>query len=308
MNGAILGLHPVTAMARDPNVCLAFYTRVLGLRLVKRTVNFDDPFTYHLYFGDRVGSPGSLLTHFPDPDARSGVHGTPEIFETVLSVRRGSLGRWRTRLERHGVEQRTVRFGEEERVVFCDPDGTALAIREGAEFGAELVQSEDAVPVLGRVAIRVADPGTTAEFLVRTLGFGLLGDADDRLVLGVGDESAPPTLGIVRDRGHTRARFGAGVVHHVAWRTPDDSSQSFVRRTLLGAGAAVSEPKDRSYFRSIYARIPGGVIFEFATDGPGFAVDEPTERLGRSLCLPREHEAKRSQIENSLVPLEDVGA
>ena len=190
--------------------------------------------------------------------------------------------------------------------MFRDPEGMGLSIREDGRLEVGPSRAELASPALGRVAIRVPDAEVTAGFLVETLGFRFCGNAGDRTLLGVGGELVPPTLEIVGDRACARARLGAGVVHHAACRTPDDSSQASVRQKLLNAGVAVSEPKDRSYFRSIYARIPGGVIIEIATDGPGFAIDEPVERLGRSLRLPSEHEAARAQIESRLAPLDDL--
>jgi glyoxalase family protein len=304
----ITGVHHVTALAGDPRENHAFYTEVLGLRLVKRTVNFDDPTTYHLYFGDRVGSPGTLLTHFPHPHARPGVHGSPEIRETLLRAPMGSFGYWGERLAKFGVAARVVDASGGPRLAFEDPHGMRFALTESdAAAGVDVytdggVDAVHAIMGIEGATIFVPSVDETAGFLSDVLGFTVEA-ADERgarlrLLDGPGQrlELAPPD-------GDGGSRLGAGVVHHIAWRVPSDAAQAELAERLVAAGLNVTPQQDRQYFRSIYFRIPGGVIFEVATDGPGFDVDEPVDALGESIKLPPQYEPRREEIENGLVRL-----
>ncbi|MFG0274110.1 MAG: VOC family protein [Phycisphaerales bacterium] len=306
----LTGLHHITAIAGDARRNLAFYTDALGLRLVKRTVNFDDPFTWHLYYGDEVGRPGTLITHFPHMRAARGRHGTGEIRESVLRAPAGALGWWRDRLESRGVgvEQHT-RFGRE-RLAFADPDGMRIAIIEadGASeqqgFTGAGVDAAHALTSIDRAVIHSADAGATVAFLADTLGFAVGPQEDDRteLTLPNGDG-----VEVVDDPAGEPTRMAAGIVHHVAWRVPDEATQARVAESLRAARLAVTPVMDRQYFKSIYFRIPGGVIFEVATDGPGFQVDESRADLGSALRLPPQYEARRAEIESRLEPLEAAG-
>ncbi len=291
----VTGLHHVTAFAKDPRANLRFYTEVLGLRLVKRTVNFDDPLTYHLYYGDEQGSPGTLLTHFPHPNAKRGRHGSPEIIETILGIPRGSADAWQERLRGHGVD---VERGDD-RVAFEDHDGMRFAL---VEIGAP--DDAHAIRRIEGVAIRVPDVGETVGFLRELLGFRIESSGADRAVLTAGDEHEPQRIELVHAPVDPRTSMGAGTVHHVAWRVPDNAAQARAAAALRDARVPVTPVMDRQYFRSIYFRIPAGVVFEIATDGPGFAIDEPAASLGSALRLPPQYEPRRAEIEAHLVPLD----
>jgi glyoxalase family protein len=290
----LTGLHHVTAFAKDPVANHDFYTRVLGMRMVKKTVNFDDPLTYHLYYADHNGSPGTLLTHFPHPNAKPGAHGSPEISETLLAVAPGALDAWSDRLRAAGVETRDVEVAGEPRLAFADHDDMRFALVE-REHGAV-----DAVDRVEGVVVRVADLDAAASFLRDTLGFEDAAGADKRVRMTVGDSAVE----LVHAPDDTPPNMRAGIVHHVAWRVPDDDAQRRVIDLLEAARIGVTPVQDRKYFRSIYFRIPGGVNFEVATDGPGFDVDEPLDTLGTTLQLPDQYEPRRDEIEAHLVPLD----
>ncbi len=298
MPSSLTGLHHVTALAKSPRENLDFYTRVLGLRLIKRTVNYDDPLTYHLYYGDEAGSPGTLLTHFPQPHAKRGRHGAPEIRETVLRTSLRSLQTWRERLGARGVDVSEEESFGRTRLVFDDPHGMRLALVEGEGGDGDGIEAVDAVAV--HLSRRVDE---AQRFLSDALGFRDVGRDGGRRRLAVGNEDAG-ALELVETAGVGRGEMGAGTVHHVAWRTPDEAAQRDVAERVRSAGVEVTPMIDRQYFRSIYFRIPAGVIFEVATDGPGFEVDESREALGSSLVLPPQHEPRRAEIEAHLAPLD----
>ncbi|MEM1181058.1 MAG: ring-cleaving dioxygenase [Acidobacteriota bacterium] len=292
----ILGLHHVTAIASDPQRNLDFYAGVLGLRLVKKTVNFDDPGTYHLYFGDAEGSPGSILTFFPWPGARQGHAGNGQTQTTTFAAPASSLGDWRRRLAAAGVAvEELERFGDKV-LRFTDPDGLGLEVAGSAPEGDGTLQGFDAV------TLQVADGELTTAAL-QVLGFRDVASEGHRRRFEVADGGVGARVDVVVTPQAPRARSGAGTVHHVAFRNADDASQAEWRGYLGAAGLWPTDVKDRQYFHSIYFREPGGVLFELATDPPGFAVDEAPESLGEGLMLPPWFEARRSQIEASLPPL-----
>ena len=305
----IPGIHHVTAIASDPQANFDFYARVLGLRLVKKTVNFDDPKTYHFYFGDARGRPGTLMTFFPWPGAHRGVAGAGQASATAFAVPRGALGYWAERLPRHGVDVDTAERADGEVLKLADPDGLRLELVERDDLGAW--QSWTLGPVPGRQAIAgingvtlaEADPEATAAFLTGQLGFRALDPAGSRLRFAAGDGGAGTRVDLVT-AGASRGRIAAGSVHHVAFRLADDDAQSRWRDGLAAGGVAVTPVQDRCYFHSIYFREPGGVLFELATDPPGFGVDEAPEELGTGLRLPDFLEPSRPAIEGSLVPLD----
>ncbi len=306
----VLGIHHVTAIASDPQRNLDFYTGVLGLRLVKRTVNFDDPETYHLYFGDDIGNPGSLLTFFPWPGARRGRQGSGQVAVTSFAVPPGALGFWLQRLLHHGVAyegpgKRPSDAGESERVIsFKDQDGLLLEIvaHPGAEtrsaWGeAPGIPREHAIHGFHRVTLWVERGEPTERVLVDTLGMRPMGEDGATRRFAAGD-GGPGMLVDVRTVGGFPEGVGsAGTVHHVAWRVADDAAQLELREQVIGAGLAPTPVIDRQYFHSVYFREPGDVLFELATDPPGFTVDEPVERLGESLMLPPKYEPLRAEIE-----------
>jgi len=303
-------LHHITAIAADPAANLAFYRDVLGLRLVKRTVNFDDPGTYHLYYGDGLGSPGTILTFFPYVGAAEGRHGTGQAEEIALAIPPAALGFWIERLAARGVacEQPAKRFGETV-LALRDPDGlmlelvtdAAAAARPGFAVGD--IPAEHAVRGFHGITLWLDDVAPTASVLTAVLGYeaGPVEGARHRFVHpGEG-------LGRVVDlrvaAGFWRGAQGAGTIHHVAFRAEDDAAQAAATAALSPMGLRVTPQQDRTYFRSTYFREPGGVLFEIATDAPGFAIDEPAERLGEALMLPARYERHRAEIEAVLPKL-----
>jgi len=305
---AVSGIHHVTAIASAPQPNLDFYASVLGLRLVKKTVNFDAPDVYHFYFGDEGGSPGTILTFFPFPDAARGERGTGEISSVALHAPLYSLGFWAGHLARHGVqfEGPLSRFGEEF-IAFEDSDGLRLEIvfaGEGdipgslPERGG--VPRESAIRRIAGVTCDLRDMGPTEELLSGMLGVRRTGKEGKRARFTVGDGAEASAIDIRTIPGSGRGRQSAGSVHHIAWRTPSPEDQREWRLRLVDAGLSVTEVLDRKYFQSIYFREPGGILFEIATDPPGFAVDEPPAALGSGLQLPAWLEAERGKIERIL--------
>jgi glyoxalase family protein len=304
------GLHHVTAIATDPQANVDFYTRTLGLRLVKQTVNFDSPANYHLYYGDEQGSPSSLITFFPWPDVPRGRQGAGMSTATAFSVPETSLGWWHERLRGLGVDTDAPRSRDTEEVLtFRDPDGIVidLVATEGDDRsgwdGVADVPAEHAVRGLHAITLseRVMDPSAT--MLTDLLGMSLAGEDGDRARFGMaGGESGAlvdVTAGVA-DRGLQ----AGGTVHHVAFRAPDLATMTLWQHELIERGVRVTEILDRQYFKSIYFREPGGVLFEIATDAPGFAVDEPLLELGQKLKLPPWLEPDREQIAAALPRLQ----
>lgn len=305
----IVGLHHVTAIASDPQRNLDFYTEVLGLRFVKRTVNFDDPGTYHLYFGDDAGTPGSILTFFAWPHATRGRVGAGETSATAFVVPTSSLEFWEGRLLAAGtpVEHLGDRFSEPV-LSFSDPDGMRVEII-GNDAAVEALPSRTAtVPaqhaIRGFHGVTLCEAGfeLTARVL-EIMGFHQKGQESNRIRF----VSPSPALGgnvdILTQPKRVYGMMGAGSVHHIAFRVPTDQAQADWRELLSEVPLNVTPVLDRIYFHSIYFREPGGVLFEMATDPPGFAFDEPIEHLGESLKLPPWLESYRSQIAGALPPI-----
>jgi glyoxalase family protein len=300
----ITGLHHVTAIAGEPQANINFYTAVLGLRLVKRTVNYDDPATYHFYFGDATGSPGSLITFFPWRGIPRGRTGTGQVNAVAFSIGEESIDDWMQQLQtsRVAYEGPVNRFGE---VVLSMHDPAGLLI--------ELVATNDEQPNNEDVAVRedsiqgvhhveAAEEGyeSTARLLTDVLGFKLIKESGNRFRFSA---NGAGFIDLLCMPSAAPGVMGSGTVHHIALRTPDDEQQKAWRNRLVSLGYNVSPIIDRQYFHSIYFREPGGVLFEIATDGPGFAVDEAPEKLGETLTLPRWLEPLRHQIERDLPPI-----
>ena len=308
------GLHHVTAIAGNPLRNLDFYTRILGLRLVKRTVNFDDPGTYHFYYGDETGSPGTVLTFFPWEHAVKGRVGVGETDETAFRVPASALGYWTQRFVEKGVAHETIekRFGASV-LPFADPDGTSLALvgvpdpDDAPGWSNGDIPAEHAIRGFFGVTLLLADATRTGALLTDVLGFNEAGREGSTVrYRAVG--SAPGAVVDIREaKGLEHGRQGRGSVHHIAFRAADDAEQAAMARKLVSAhGVRPTDQRDRCYFRSIYFREPGGVLFEVATDIPGFTLDEPAASLGRALKLPPFLEPQRARIEKVLPPLEAV--
>ena len=311
----IQGIHHVTAIASDPQRNVDFYAGVLGLRLVKRTVNFDDPQTYHLYYGDEVGTPGSIMTFFPWPGARRGRVGAGQVAVTSFSVLPSAIGFWIERLVRHGIKyQGPARRGAgddvEQVIAFTDHDGLMLEIvgHPGAESrpawaDAPGIPKEHAIHGFHAVTLWLEDAAASERVLTGTLDFKPVREdgTTRRYAAGDGGPGSIVDLRTIGDFAHGAG--GAGTVHHVAFRVPDDAAELRVRSRVTGAGLRPTPVIDRNYFHSVYFREPGGVLFELATNPPGFAIDEPVEHLGEKLMLPPQYEPHRSEIEAVLPPI-----
>lgn len=305
----ITGLHHVTAMAGDAQGNLDFYAGVIGMRLVKRSVNQDDPGTYHLFYADGEGAPGSDLTFFPwGAAAPPGRLGAGISTEVGLAVPKGSLEFWEKRLEQYGVSTMPeTRFGERT-LRFTDPDGLEVALieanRAGTPWVGSPVPAEHQVRGLhsARMWQRMMEP--TTRFLTRSMGFTFQAEENGWHRYVIGNGASGQILEIKHELSAPTARFGAGVIHHLAWRVPDDATELAVRKVLDDADRSPTPVIDRFWFKSVYFREPGGTVFEIATDGPGFAVDEPAATLGGTLVLPPWLEPQRAQIEAVLPKLE----
>lgn len=307
MATSIVGLHHITAIASDPQRNLDFYTTILGLRFVKRTVNFDDPGTYHFYFGDDTGTPGTILTFFPWPGARRGRPGAGEVVSTAFSIPAGSLPFWSERLGAKGLT-----FTEEQRfntklLAFKDPDGMSIELVEHSQAHPGRaprysdVPAQWAVQGFHGVTLLLHRLDQSAKLLV-VMGFHQTAQEGNRTRFAPQGDALGRFLDIVVDTNAPHASQGAGSVHHIAFRTPDDAGQTEWQQTLA-PHASVTPVQDRTYFRSIYFREPGGVLYEIATDIPGFLIDEPVESLGERLCIPEWYESSRASIEAHVVPI-----
>jgi glyoxalase family protein len=308
MSSQTTGIHHVTAISGAPQSNADFYAGTLGLRLVKKTVNFDDPETYHLYYGDGAGSPGTIMTFFPWAHAPGGRIGAGQLVVTSFSIPASSLGYWTERLVERGVrfERPRDRFGDTV-LTFEDPDRlrieivTAEDIRPGWAGGP--VREEHSIRGFHHVALAVEATDRTARLMTETLGFRLVDEAEGRIRLASGEGGPGDLVDVVNAAGFPGGSMGVGTVHHVAFRVPDEETQLALREAIAALGYNVTPVLDRNYFRSIYFREPGGVLFEIATDPPGFAVDEDPEHLGEVLRLPPWLETRRDRLEEVLPPL-----
>ncbi len=304
------GIHHITAISSAADENLDFYERVLGLRLVKQTVNFDDPYTYHLYYGDGDGAPGTILTFFPWERMPSGRPGSGMIIATAFAVPHEAMDDWIERLNKRSIEVHTEHRLGEPVLRFKDPHG----------LGIELIGTKDAPvtkhweksPIDQKHAIRSFHSATallhrlenTETLLAGPMGMALRKRENNRYRFQMNGSGSPGQfLDVLVDPGAPEGRQGTGTFHHIAFRVENDQEQLLWQADLRREGHRVTEVRDRNYFKSIYFREPGGILFEMATDAPGFAVDEPTEHLGEALKLPAQYEPMRSQIEAGLPPL-----
>ena len=299
------GIHHVTAIAGNARRNVEFYTRTLGLRLVKKTVNFDDPGTYHFYYGDEVGSPGTILTFFPWDHVAPGRLGVGETQETAFRVPEGAIGYWTHRFIEKGVAYQPIvrRFGETV-LSFKDPHGMRLALvgvpgieNEPGWTNGE-VPAEVAIRGFHSVNLLLQEAAPTGAILTDVLGFTEIGREGSLVRFKAEGTQIGGIVDIHEAGGFLPARMGGGSVHHIAFRAADDAAEAaMVKKLVENHGIRTTEQKDRNYFRSVYFREPGHVLFEIATDIPGFAADEPVAHLGEALKLPSFLEPRRAQIE-----------
>jgi glyoxalase family protein len=308
----IPGIHHVTAIASDPQQNVDFYTGVLGLRLVKVTINYDDPGSYHFYYGDTSGSPGTILTFFAWPGGHRGRPGTAQVTTTAFSVPEGSLGYWQERFTQHNIRHEPIVTRWNEQVLtFTDPDGLRLELVAHREAENKTGWQDGPVPLdaatrgFHSVALSLQNAERTVGLLTQTMGFTLLGQElpeqeGTRARYTTGEQDAARIVDILTRPAMPQGTVAVGNVHHIAWRTPNDAAQEAWQELLMRQRYQVSPVMDRQYFHSIYFREPGGVLFEIATDTPGFTADESLAQLGTHLKLPDWLEAQRPQVEQAL--------
>ncbi|MBZ5752513.1 ring-cleaving dioxygenase [Metabacillus rhizolycopersici] len=307
MSKKTMGIHHITAIVGHPQENVDFYAGVLGLRLVKKTVNFDDPGTYHLYFGNEGGKPGTIITFFPWANAYQGKIGDGQVGVTSYVVPKGAMGFWEKRLEKFNVPfTKMERFGEQY-LEFDDPHGLHLEIVEREEgevntwhFGD--VTPDVAIKGFGGATLLSKQPEKTAELLEKIMGLEQVGKEGDFIRFRSSSD-----IGNIIDLKLTTiggGRMGVGTVHHIAWRAQDDQDQLDWKKYIEGYGYGVTPVQDRNYFNAIYFREHGEILFEIATDPPGFAHDESQETMGEKLMLPDQYESQRDQIERLVLPVE----
>ncbi|MCM3124512.1 MULTISPECIES: ring-cleaving dioxygenase [unclassified Mesobacillus] len=307
MTKKTMGIHHITAIVGHPQENVDFYSGVLGLRMVKKTVNFDDPETYHLYFGNEGGKPGTIITFFPWAGARQGVIGDGQVGVTSYVVPKGSIDFWKNRLEKFNVPYTIMeRFGEQY-LEFDDPHGLHLEIVEREEgeinewsFGE--VTPDVAIKGFGGATLLSTQPEKTADLLEKVMGLEVVGKEGDFIRF-----RSSADIGNVIDLKLTpigRGEMGVGTVHHIAWRAVDDADQLDWQQYVADNGYGVTPVRDRNYFNAIYFREHGEILFEIATDPPGFAHDESQETMGEKLMLPEQYEQYRGQLERRLIPIE----
>ncbi len=297
------GIHHITAIASDPKKNFDFYTKVLGLRFVKKTVNFDDPSTYHFYFGDNAGSPGTILTFFPHPDLPKGRAGTGQAVEIVFAVPKISFSFWIDRFHQLGIEYQGPEARFDEKVIRIeDPDGLMLELvgvdnlPDDHLWTTDEIGADVAIRGFHSISLWVDDHEKTAALLTGQLGFKLVGNDGSRYRYAADGEGLGKIVDLRAIPGMWKGAPGAGTIHHVAWRVGDDESELQVRAELAKAGMHLTQVIDRNYFHSVYFREPNGVLFELATDNPGFDIDEPIATLGQDLKLPAQYEQHRAEI------------
>jgi glyoxalase family protein len=310
MENNITGIHHITAMAGNPQTNYDFYTHILGLRFIKKTVNFDAPDVYHFYYGDETGTPGTILTFFPFPDARRGKRGTGEISKISFRIPANSLDYWVDRLSALAVSfnSPSVHFGYPY-LSFLDPDG--MMVELVADPIADSIpgwnngdiQADHSIRNFFGVEFLLNDSTETETLLSNVLGFKFIESINNIKRYSTGDGSSLSFIDLKPNLQIGPPQNGAGTVHHIAWRTANDETQNNWRNKIIEHGLFPTEQRDRNYFRSIYFREPGGILFEIATDEPGFLIDEDFQSLGTELKLPEWYESKRDIIESQLYPL-----
>ena len=309
MPANLRGIHHVTSITGDVQKCVDFYVGVLGLRFIKKSINQDVPDTYHIYFGDHVGSPGTAMTFFGWPDWPKRRDGTGQVTTVSFSVPPESLDFWNSRLRKLGVSAKPAsRFGAEV-IVLEDPDGIGLELvaqsskQPWVAWADSPVDQAQAIRGFHSVTMTVAEASATFELLVKTMGFRKTAHEGHRTRFETGEGGPHSIIDVVESPEGREGEESIGSVHHVAWRASDAGHQSGWRETLVKAGFNVTPVIDRYYFKSIYFREPGGVLFEIATDGPGFTVDESVDSLGSTLSLPPWFQVRRDRLDVTLPPI-----
>lgn len=305
------GIHHITALASDPKRNYDFYTKVLGLRLVKKSINQDDPGTYHFFFGNRTGQPGTGMTFFPHEDIQQGQAGSGQAVETAFAIPKVSLSFWMDRFHALKIEYQgpTTRFGE---TVICvrDPDGLFVELvatdydDQGDVWATDDIGADNAIRGFHAVTLWVEKMAKTEAILTNYFGFKKVGQEENRHRYSTGNHGIGQIVDIRDTTGFPRGRPGAGTIHHVAFRAGSDEHEEALLNEIRETGANITPVIDRYYFHSVYFREPNGILFEIATDEPGFTVDEIPENLGARLQLPPKFEAYRAEIEAKLPVIE----
>ncbi|MGY4385939.1 glyoxalase family protein [Pedobacter sp. UYP24] len=311
MENRILGIHHITAIAGDANRNFDFYTRILGLRFLKKTVNFDDPHTYHFYFGDETGSAGTILTFFPWGDEiQQGRKGSGMATEIGYAIPKGSIDFWIKRFEDNNViyNKPAEKFGQKY-LTFLDPDGLKLELTEVENdsrkpWVTNEVTTETATRGFHHVTLTLKDKTATEAILTDVFGYRLMVTEGNRFRYATDAANETSIIDIVEIPSENRGFNANGTVHHVAFRVKNDEILMEFREKIVKLGLSITPQIDRNYFHSLYFREPGGVLFEIATENPGFTVDEPLEELGQNLKLPVQYESQRAEIEARLVKLD----
>jgi glyoxalase family protein len=305
----LAGIHHVTSITADVQKCVDFYVGVLGLRFIKKSINQDMPDTYHIYFGDYVGSPGTAMTFFGWPTWPKRKAGSGQVTTVSFTVPDRSLDFWTSRLRKLGVKSTMARRFGTETIVLTDPDGIELELvakssdQPWVPWPDGQVDADHAIRGFHSVTMTIAEASATFDLLVNTMGFHKSGQEGRRTRFETGNGGPHATVDVVEAPEGPEGEESIGTVHHVAWRATDDAHQAAYREALVMAGRNVTPVIDRYYFKSIYSREPGGVLFEIATDGPGFTVDETVESLGTSLSLPPWFQVRRDRLEETLPPI-----
>ena len=305
MSNSILGLHHVTAIAGNAKRNFDFYTKILGLRLVKKTVNFDDPGTYHFYFADEIGTPGTILTFFPWEGIQQGRIGTGLTTELAYAVPGSSIEFWNQRFKENNVKvTATGRRFDQPYITFQDPDGLFLTFIEATDPRKPWETDEVKAPVATRgfhsVTLTLRNTDATAKILTDLLGYRLDGNDNDRTRYVTDAVETASIVDLIADPQGKPAVNAGGTIHHIAFRVKDEATMMEYRKKISDYGLSITPKIDRNYFFSLYFREPGGVLFEIATDNPGFDVDEPISELGKNLKLPAQYEGQRELIEKAL--------
>jgi len=309
MENRILGLHHITAIADNAKRNLDFYTQVLGVRLVKKTVNFDDPGTYHFYFGNEEGAPGTILTFFPWEGIGKGTNGSGLATHIGYSVPKGSLEFWKNRFQQFNVNFEEGEIFGEKLISFQDPDGLQIHFIESATpdnrkvWTTDDIKDENALKGFHNITLTLKKADPTIKVLTDIFGYDLQKQEGERYRFATDAIDTANLVDIIENDKIAAGRNAAGTNHHVAFRVKDDNVLMEFREKVMSAGLSITPKIDRDYFYSLYFREPGGVLFEIATDNPGFTVDEPLNELGQNLRLPKQYEAMRTQIEEALPKL-----